>query len=108
MSCLISSSVISPATGDASGKRTTISTSWSQCVKHNFVIIECEGKGNRIIQDRRLPYPWIPILCTIYSSCSTPEQTTTQPMFGEYLHYSTRCSLNFFGFRSVYAVWIDH
>jgi len=44
MSCLISSSVISPATGDASGKRTTMSTSWSQCVKHNFVIVECEGK----------------------------------------------------------------
>jgi len=45
MSCLISSSVISPATGDASGKRTTMSTSWSQCVKHNFIIVEGGGKG---------------------------------------------------------------
>jgi len=46
MSCLISSSVISPATGDASGKRTTMSTSWDQCIQHNFVIVEGGEKGN--------------------------------------------------------------
>jgi len=61
MSCLISSSVISSATGDASGRRTTMSTSWGQCVKHDFAIVEDGRERERIIcigtQDQRFAIP---------------------------------------------------